>query len=269
MLENRYEEYVSFSDKLPFIFSPRLTRSREIHIHEANWHENIEIQFCDSGSGTVLLDGTAFSVCRGDAVIVNSNVIHHTGSSEQIVYSCLIIDQQFCLDADIDPSSIRFQSLIRDERISNIFAEIYKTYSSSLVCRVARLRSLTLSLLIILREEYSTEQSRDKVTDSAHKNVKNAINYIRKHYSEKISLDGISKSIFVDKYVLSRQFKKIIGQTLVEYINSYRIKQASILLREGHTASETAWMCGFNNQSFFCKTFKKYTGFSPIEFKNK
>ena len=269
MLENRYEEYVSFSAKLPFIFSPKLTRSREIHSHEANWHENIEIQICDKGNGTVLLDGTALSVSEGDAVVVNSNVIHHTGSSEQIVYSCLIIDQQFCLDADIDPSALRFQSLIRDSRITDIFTEIGRVYSSSETCRIARLRSLLLSLLIILREEYSTEQLRHGITDSAHKNVKNAINYIRKHYSEKIYLDGISKNIFVDKYVLSRQFKKIIGQTLVEYINAYRIKQASALLREGRTASEAAIMCGFNNQSFFCKTFKKYTGLSPIEFKNK
>lgn len=269
MLENRYEEYVSFSNNLPFLFSPRLTRNREIHSHETNWHENIEIQLCNEGAGTVLLDGEAIPFGTGDAVVVNSNVIHHTGSSEQIVYSCLIIDQRFCADADIDPTTLKFKEIIHDSRVTDIFLEIERVYSSSGPARVARLRALALSLLVILREEYTQQQTLKGTPDVAHENVKKAINYIRLHYPEKISLDGLSKSIYADKYVLSRQFKRVLGQTVVEYINSYRVKQASVLLDEGRTVSEAARLCGFNNLSFFSRIFKKHTEMLPTEYKKK
>lgn len=268
-MQNRYEEYTNLTKNLPLIFKPRLHRSKSIYSDQANWHENLEIQFCNEGSGRVLADGKQIAFQEGDTVVLNSNVIHHTGTDGDLVYSCIIIDQKFCIDADIDPRSICFSEHLNDPRIAKLFDQIEIEYCSDSPTRVARLRMLVLSLLIILREEYVDICTHPQISYDSNESVKAAINFIRKNYASKISLEDIAKNTYSNKYVLSRQFKRIMGQTIVEYTNAYRIKQASAIIAEGATVSEAARLCGFNNLSFFSKTFKRYTGHLPIDMKNK
>ena len=271
MLKNRHEEYEGLPSGLPFALNCDIERSSTLYIAEANWHDNIEVQLCKSGEGRVLLDGEPLPLRAGEIVLVNSNVIHHTGADGRIVYSCLIIDKKFCADADIDTSSLLFRSDIgNDGELRDIFLEIERAYADiSDPCRVARLRMLILSMLVILRERYTVSRLPIKKEDIAFSNVKGAVDFIREHYAEKITLDLLAKSVYTDKYILSRQFKRIMGQTVIEYVNGYRIRIAATLLREGHTAAEAAHVCGFNNLSFFSRTFKKYTGTLPSEYKNR
>ena len=268
MLNNRYEEYVDFSDKLPFVFHSRLKRTDLIYSEEMNWHENLEIQFCNEGSGYVLLDGECTEFKKGDVVVVNSNVIHHTRTNGELIYSCLIIDQKFCSDCDIDPMKLEFEQKIQDPIFPEIFDELEKVYFSSSKCRIARLRSLALSLLILLCEDHSSLRPLQSCSESSHESVKNAINFIRGNYSQKISLDILAKSVYTDKYVLSRKFKAATGRTIIDYTNEYRVKQAAILIFDGVQVCEAARLCGFNNLSFFSKIFKQYLGKLPSELKH-
>ena len=57
--------------------------------------------------------------------------------------------------------------------------------------------------------------------------IKNAIVYIRSNFEKKLSLDGIAQAVYVDKFQLSREFKKLTGKTVVEYINDYRCRRAA------------------------------------------
>ena len=271
MLKNRHEEYEGLSVGLPFALNCDIERSSTLYIAEANWHDNIEIQLCKSGEGRVLLDGDTLLLRAGELVAINSNVIHHTGADGRIVYSCLIIDKKFCADADIDTSSLLFRSDIgNDNEMRNIFLEIERVYADTAdPCRTARLRMLTLSMLVTLRERYTQGRLPVSKDDVAFTNVKNAVNFISTHYTERITLDCLAKSVYTDNYILSRQFKRIMGQTVIEYVNGYRMRLAAALLREGRTAAEAARLCGFNNLSFFSKTFKKYMGSLPSEYKNK
>lgn len=95
MLGTRYEEYLVFDDKLPFKFFTDITITPTTYSSEANWHENIEIQFCTEGSGYVLMDMQKHNISKNQVAVVNSNVIHHTNTNDKIKYDCLIIDTSF------------------------------------------------------------------------------------------------------------------------------------------------------------------------------
>ena len=56
MLGTRHEEYSKFENNLPFSFSKGINITSSTYSHEANWHDNPEIQLCTSGNGTVMLD---------------------------------------------------------------------------------------------------------------------------------------------------------------------------------------------------------------------
>ncbi len=263
-MENRYEEYSSFPDGLPFICMPRLHRSAINLSREANWHENLEIQLCVAGDGSVLLDGRRILFSPGETVVVNSGVIHHTRTESELCYSCLIMDHTFCREAGIDPTGLRFEEHIASERLVDLFREIEHYYTKeSTPCRIARLRLLALSMLIELREKHTLSAVAGIADTAMHQNVKNAIQYIRLHEGERLSLDSIAHALYINKYVLARQFKTITRQTVVQYIHSYRCHRAHALLQEGATVTEAARQCGFANLSFFAKTFQRYIGSLP------
>lgn len=269
MLGIRYEDYTRVSDGLPFVFAPEIERSCSNYSREANWHENPEIQICLDGQGYLLIDGKKHLFSEGDTAVMNSNVIHYTGTEEKITYACLIIDSAFCIEADINHTSLIFEECFKSKKIKALFQKLKNTYSNTEdVCRTAKLRRIVLSILIELREKHTiginhTPQNRD-----SYGAIKNAIKYIRENYEKKLTLDIISKSVFIDKYTLSRNFKSVTGQTVVEYINTFRCRKAAELIRSGTTVSEAAVLCGYNNMSFFSKTFKQYMGELPHNVKN-
>lgn len=120
--------------------------------------------------------------------------------------------------------------------------------------------------MIELAENHCTE-IKDTAKPKSFESIKKTIDYIRNNYSKKISLDELAKNAAIDKYVLSREFKKFTGQTIVEYINSFRCQKASDYIISGYNISEAAQMCGFDNLSFFTKTFKRHMGILPSKIK--
>lgn len=267
MVTNRYEEYVSFADGVPFVFHDRLRRDAQTVRREANWHENLELQLCDKGSGAVLLDGRRVAFENNDLVAVNSGEIHLTEPDTSLVYSCLIFDSDFCRRAGIGVEDLCFESHFRSDRIVALFARIREVYGDpNTVCRTARLQALALEILIELREKHTKEASTSS-GEHTYRIVKNAISYIRAHFFEKISLETVARGIYVNKYVLSRQFKSATKQTVVEYINAYRCTRAAQLLERGASVGEAAGACGYSNLSFFAKTFQRCMGCLPKEWK--
>ncbi len=265
----RYEEHIRMNEKLPFIIIGGIETTPTRYSHEANWHENLELQFCSVGSGIVSLDGEMSEVSEGDIVVINTNVIHHITSRERLCHTCLIIDQNFCRDADIDTNSLRFTPYLRNDTITALFRELEETYTKiDDVCRIAKLRNIVLRILIELRTWHTCEENTEfTVKKDEFERVKHTIKYIRENYSKKMSLDEIAKNVFSDKYVLSREFKKTTNHTIVEYINSYRCKKAKGFIQDGATVAEAARMCGFDNMSFFTKTFKRFMGQLPSDYK--
>ena len=268
MLETRYEEYLRFTNDLPFKLTEGIKITPTTYSHEANWHDNLEIQLCTDGKGIVRLDEKIIAFQKNDVVLVNSNVIHHTNASDMIRYTCLIIDTRFCRQVDIDPLTLKFSPKIKSKTFLKHFkalCDIYENYED--ICRIAKLNEILLKMLIELREKHTLSENKYAIKAHSFEAVKETIKFIRTNYERKMSLDEISQNAFMDKYSLSREFKKVTNQTIVQYINSYRCKKASEYISDGVSVADAAQMCGFTNMSFFTKTFKLYMGCLPSKYK--
>lgn len=275
-METRREQYKFYINHfnmdatLPCAIFINLIRNQHTRSLKANWHKELELQYIVRGEGYVLIDGERFNVKAGDIIVANSETVHYTGSDNDMVYSAMIINSDFCLYADIDFTSVTFQSKISSERLERLFADVVAAYGEKgRMCQRARVQAALLHLLIELREYHISSQDNCKKLSNSYLQVKNTIQYIRENFAEKLTLDILAQNAHVDKYSLSRNFKTITGQTVVEYINNHRCDRAKELIREGATISEAAIACGFNNMSFFTKTFKTFTGKLPSEYKEK
>lgn len=100
--------------------------------------------------------------------------------------------------------------------------------------------------------------------------VKIAMRYIESHFeSEGLSLQEVAQNIHISPAYLSIIFKQETGINFTEYLCEIRMKKAMELLRSGNYKTyEVAEKVGYCNSQYFSVSFKKYSGYSPSEFKN-
>lgn len=97
--------------------------------------------------------------------------------------------------------------------------------------------------------------------------VKKTIDFIKKRYIKKLSIESISEELQVSSSYLSRKFKEETGHTYLDFLNKYRVQQAIRLLDEGiYRVYQISDMTGFTDYKHFCTVFKRYTNTSPTEF---
>lgn len=95
-----------------------------------------------------------------------------------------------------------------------------------------------------------------------------AINYIKEHLTEKISIDKLVDKACMSKSHFFKVFKNTLGISPVDYITSERIKLSKKLIKNtNYQISEIAYKTGFNNPSYFNKQFKKHEHITPSQFK--
>lgn len=100
--------------------------------------------------------------------------------------------------------------------------------------------------------------------------LKPVLEYISAHYAEPVTLEDLSKEAGMSPKYFCRCFRTFLHRTPMDYLNYYRIEQACYLLtREELSITETAYRCGFNDTSYFIKTFRKYTGTTPRKYTDR
>ena len=97
--------------------------------------------------------------------------------------------------------------------------------------------------------------------------IQKVLKETRERYSEKISIETFSEELGVSGSYLSRKFKEATGQTYLDFLNKYRVRQAIRLLETGtYKVYEVSEMTGFSDYKYFSTVFKKYTDRSPSDF---
>ncbi len=99
--------------------------------------------------------------------------------------------------------------------------------------------------------------------------VSEAEKFARMHLSEStLTVAGIAQALNCTADHLSRMFHRQRGLTLTTWIAQERIAQARTLLEEAtYNISEVGWACGFNEPSYFIRTFKRHMGMTPRQYR--
>lgn len=121
-----------------------------------------------------------------------------------------------------------------------------------------------LRLCVLLSSNYSAQPETDIMRLSRTKA------YIEKHFCEEISNAVLADIAGYSERQLIRLFRSAMDMTPKNYINSLRIHKSRHLLRStGLSVGEIAWQCGFNDQNYFSRLFRRNAGMSPTDFRNK
>lgn len=123
--------------------------------------------------------------------------------------------------------------------------------------------------------EYKAVEQYTKMVQELSKNkysniVQQALSYIYKNLTSKLTLKKVSEAVFVHSNYLSSLFIKEVGISLPDYIMKTRVEESKYYIRYTNTKiSDIATFYQFCNQSYFTEAFKKYVGLTPGKYRRK
>lgn len=125
------------------------------------------------------------------------------------------------------------------------------------------------SLILFLRRSHPQELTITAPKRTA-KECSAVKRYIDANFRQPISLDHLAEVSNLNKYYLAHAFREYIGLSPINYLNSRRVDEARVLLRDtNQSISEIAGIVGFSSQSYFAQVFQKAVGESPGEYRKR
>jgi AraC-like DNA-binding protein len=253
------------------------------------WHEPLEIFYVMSGRGKYYIEDKVYIFEPGDLFVISNHELHRSQLIENEAFEVLVLmfDPRLTnilqLEDGFHPLSIFYE---RSEDFSHqwkvppnmtakltmCFDLMLEEYARTDGFSLRMVGSLLQWLLVELNRAY-TNNRRYNWLESwkgiRFKEVTNqAMEYINTYYREDIHLKLIADHLCVNPSYLSREFKKNIGFTVMEFISYKRIWQAKeLLLNTDKQVTEIAFQVGYNNVTHFHWAFKKFIGVSPNKYR--
>ena len=149
------------------------------------------------------------------------------------------------------------KKLLRSKEDKNEFAD--SIYIKSM---------LSIVVVLILRSCIYAEP-KQKIKRNTHFLIDDIFAYINNHITEEISLDRLEKEFYVSKFHISREFKKLTGTTLHQYIIKTKLDLCKNLIEEGKSITDIAQICNLGSYNNLFRVFKKEFGITPKEYYNE
>lgn len=221
-------------------------------------HPYIELIYYVQGKGDVDVSGTNVTFSLYDTVIYPAYQKHQDKkipeSRREII--CLWID----IPELVFEEPIRLHE--RDGILFNAFQTVYREAKREEPEEQALEYAIKLLLLFLVREEKEAEIGRQMLDI--------VLEYIKNHYTERITLDELAELEHISKSYLSRRFKKRTGISVISYINKMRIEQSKqFLMASALDINEISYQVGFESPKYFHRVFKELVGESPASFRRR
>ena len=245
---------------------------------EKAFHEELEIKYYYDDNSALSVGSDIFLTKAGDVTIANPYEVHSNLylNGNEGRYCLLIIDLDFLAGygRDIDlrhllvEQGCRFSNHIKnDSRIGYIICRINDEMREMSAHYRTVVKGLVAELIVLLLRSYVSEEKNERtalIEDKKVKLIAPAISEIHLNFSQKLSIEELSDICNISKFHFCRVFKEVMGVTVVQYVNKYRIDVAEIMLKSGVDGiSNVAWQCGFDDESYFYRCFKKLKGYPP------
>ncbi len=133
------------------------------------------------------------------------------------------------------------------------------------------INSITTQIVILLlRDSHPDAFVGNEIDHQDEDYLVKAIDYMRTYYSSNITIDDISREIFLSPSHFKRVFKMKTGITPYQFLIKLRIdKVKQLLAMEGYSIDEAAMICGFANSGHLATVFRRSEGMTPSEYKKK
>lgn len=251
-----------------------------------HWHEELEAVLISAGSCTLAAGNEKITLNAGDGFFINSGILHSAwddaatgcrfhslvfhprlvgGSLDSVFY-------QSYLQPLMDHPALEYIPLYSSIPWQKAALEAIETAWQS--CRAEpafyefQVRSALSELICLLHENRPAVRR-----PSSEKNLRDAerikvmLAFIHEHIASELTTRRIAACAMISESEALRCFRCTIGTSPIQYVKQYRIQQAAQLLESHDKISDIAARCGFQDMSYFTKTFRELKGCTPTEYR--
>ena len=256
-------------------------RSFQIPVH---WHDEFEIIYVKSGFLTVSISGENYIGKPGDAFVVSPGNLHFMGSQTgNVDYFTFLFPLKYISfrtddildDKLLEPLnsghliiSPEMEDTVKEqcEQLVEIYG-VKKEESQSKITAQIKTKIILLQFILELWKKGFIVEN-----DTSGKNTveKEMVSYIQQNFTGKILLKEFGEQFHLSEKYISRYFKEHFHITISQYVTYLRLEHAKQLLQDTDIpVTEVAMQSGYQNVSYFIRSFKKTYGMSPLKYRNK
>lgn len=246
-----------------------------------HWHTNVELIWVKTGELTLTLDNRTLLLQSGEIAIVNSEVVHGA-TPNHCEYACIVFNLGFlktgntACDAFLDDllsHNAYLDEKPTDETTLSLIRSLFSEISLNRTGMEFKVLGLFHSFLGEIQQKNQFTAYLPPTNGHNEKNVvklKTVLKYIRENFAKPITLEDMSAVAGFSTKYFCKFFKDMTGTTPINYLLTYRIERAARkLLGSDLSVTQIAFDCGFNDLSYFIKTFKAFKHTSPKEYRKR
>ena len=254
-------------------------QSFQIPVH---WHDELEIIYVKSGFLTVNISGENYIGKPGDAFVVSPGNLHFMGSQTGTVdYFTFLFPLKYIAfrsddmldDKLIEPLNsghLMISPEVKDtvkeqcEQLAGVYAAEIDESGSKITGQIKK----KIILLQFIHELWKKGFIVENDTTGRNTVEKEMVSYIQQNYTGKILLREFGEQFHLSEKYISRYFKDHFHITLSQYVTYLRLEHAKQMLQETDiSVTEVAMQSGYQNISYFIRSFKKTYGVSPLKYR--
>ncbi len=214
-----------------------------------------EITILLKGRLTYYINGKKIVLDKGDIIFIKNQ---NSREREKAESPCDYISLNYTPKKEISfPAHIKGGV---DKEISALLS-LYDTYEESDGDNENKKKLAFLDLLLITLQEKCSKKSTNPT-------VEVIIDYLKNNVYDNVSLSSVSEVTFYSPIYCSTVFKKETGKGIIDYFLDLKVSEAKKLLIEGETSlKDVSEKLAFSDYNYFSRTFKKRTGYTPLEYR--
>lgn len=278
----RYSEYNEIKQRGTFDFPIEFYYVDKMHpryMMSYHWHVEYEIIRVLKGSLTVYLNQKEISAVEGDIIFIRDGILH-SAVPKDCIYECVVFDMNMLLK-EVFSGAKYIQNIIdhtiiihdyfpkSDLELNKIIFYLFEVlhskktgYELMILGLLYQIFSIIYSNKMYSEDSLNTQKDSKKIVQ-----LKKIFSLIEESYSSKLTLEDLSKAIGMSAKYFCKFFYEMTHRTPIDYLNYYRIECASHqLITTNLSITDIAYNCGFNDLSYFIKSFKKYKGLTPSKY---
>ena len=254
-------------------------RSFQIPVH---WHDEFEIIYVRSGFLTVSISGESYIGKTGEAFVVSPGNLHLMGSQSGTVdyYTFLFPLKYISFRTDdmldeklLEPLNSGHLMICPrvNDTAKELCEQLIKIYeakndeSESKITTQVRTKIILLQFILEMWKKGFVIEN-----DTSGRNIveKEMVSYIQQNFTGKISLKEFGEQFHLSEKYISRYFKEHFHITLSQYITYLRLENAKQLLQDTDIpVTDVAMQSGYQNVSYFIRSFQKAYAVSPLKYR--
>ena len=254
-----------------------------------HWHEELEVAIVVEGSAIITSGSEKYIISEGNGIFINTEVLHGAWNLDDSRCRChSLVFHPRLIGGSLD--SIYWKNylypLMRNPAMKSVIFDHTIPWQKEALNHIETAwkacvhehkgyefevrDELSCMIYLLCANSGSEKNGPSEKTMRDGERIKQMLQYIQDHFSEELTTTQIASAALISESECLRCFHNTIGTTPIQYVKQFRIgRAAELLTTTNDKITEISIQCGFQEMSYFSKSFKQIMGCTPREYRSQ